>query len=132
MRTAAQLALTEITKRYDTRVVLDRVSFTIKPGEKAGVIGDNGSGKSTLLKLMAGVERPDNGELVAAFPGGVGYLPQALELPPHASPTSEHAAATRTVADTSPGVQSAHTPVDRKAVKMTRSSSSWFDWLFGR
>ncbi|NUR87633.1 MAG: ABC-F family ATP-binding cassette domain-containing protein, partial [Nonomuraea sp.] len=85
MRTAAQLALTEITKRYDTRVVLDRVSLTIKPGEKAGVIGDNGSGKSTLLKLIAGVERPDNGELVAAFPGGVGYLPQALELPPHAT-----------------------------------------------
>ncbi|NUP64164.1 MAG: ABC-F family ATP-binding cassette domain-containing protein [Nonomuraea sp.] len=85
MRTAAQLALTEITKRYDTRVVLDRVSFTIRPGEKAGVIGDNGSGKSTLLKLVAGVERPDNGELTVAFPGGVGYLPQALELPPHAT-----------------------------------------------
>ncbi|GGS81113.1 ribosomal protection-like ABC-F family protein [Nonomuraea spiralis] len=84
MRTAAQLALTEITKRYDTRVVLDRVSLTVRPGEKAGVIGDNGSGKSTLLKLMAGVERPDNGELTVVAPGGVGHLPQSLELPPHA------------------------------------------------
>ncbi|MEU1723736.1 ABC-F family ATP-binding cassette domain-containing protein [Nonomuraea sp. NPDC005692] len=85
MRTAAQLALNEITKRYDTRIVLDRVSLTVRPGEKAGVIGDNGSGKSTLLRLMAGVERPDNGELTVVAPGGVGHLPQSLELPPHAT-----------------------------------------------
>ncbi|MFF0865042.1 ABC-F family ATP-binding cassette domain-containing protein [Nonomuraea sp. NPDC003560] len=85
MRTAAQLALNEITKRYDTRIVLDRVSLTVRPGEKAGVIGDNGSGKSTLLRLMAGVERPDNGELTVVAPGGVGHLPQSLEPPPHAT-----------------------------------------------
>ncbi|PZG23690.1 ABC-F family ATP-binding cassette domain-containing protein [Nonomuraea aridisoli] len=80
-----QLALDEITKRYGTRVVLDRVSLTVRPGERIGVIGDNGSGKSTLLRLMAGAERPDNGELVVVAPGGVGYLPQSLALPPHAT-----------------------------------------------
>ncbi|MET7462897.1 ribosomal protection-like ABC-F family protein [Nonomuraea sp. NPDC005501] len=85
IRTAAQLALTEITKRYGTRVVLDRVSLTIKSGERIGVIGDNGSGKSTLIRLMADAERPDNGELVVVAPGGVGYLPQSLALPPHAT-----------------------------------------------
>ncbi|WP_106401330.1 ribosomal protection-like ABC-F family protein [Actinocorallia populi] len=85
LRIPGQLALDQITKRYATRVVLDRVSLTVKPGERLGVIGDNGSGKSTLLKLMAGAERPDNGELVAVAPGGVGYLPQSLELPPHAT-----------------------------------------------
>ncbi|MFI6736568.1 TlrC/CarA/OleB/SrmB family ABC-F type ribosomal protection protein [Nonomuraea sp. NPDC050451] len=85
MRTAAQLALTEITRRYGTRVVLDRVSLTVRPGERIGVIGDNGSGKSTLLRLMADAERPDNGELLVVAPGGVGYLPQSLALPPHAT-----------------------------------------------
>ncbi|MGW6496771.1 TlrC/CarA/OleB/SrmB family ABC-F type ribosomal protection protein [Nonomuraea angiospora] len=85
MRTAAQLALTEITKRYGTRVVLDRVSLTVRPGERIGVIGDNGSGKSTLLRLMANAERPDNGELLVVAPGGVGHLPQSLALPPHAT-----------------------------------------------
>ncbi|WP_329098707.1 TlrC/CarA/OleB/SrmB family ABC-F type ribosomal protection protein [Actinomadura citrea] len=85
MRAPAQLALDQITKRYGTRVVLDRVSLTVRPGERLGVIGDNGSGKSTLLKLMAGVERPDNGERVAVAPGGVGYLPQSLTLPPAAT-----------------------------------------------
>ncbi|MFI8433825.1 TlrC/CarA/OleB/SrmB family ABC-F type ribosomal protection protein [Streptomyces sp. NPDC079020] len=77
----AQFALHDITKRYHDRVVLDRVGLSIRPGEKAGVIGDNGSGKSTLLKLLAGRERPDNGTLTVVAPGGIGYLPQTLELP---------------------------------------------------
>ncbi|ARZ67305.1 tylosin resistance protein TlrC [Streptomyces albireticuli] len=84
MRTA-QLALHDITKRYQDRVVLDRVGFTVKPGEKVGVIGDNGSGKSTLLRLIAGRERADNGALTVVAPGGIGYLPQTLELPPEAT-----------------------------------------------
>ncbi|WP_431868079.1 ribosomal protection-like ABC-F family protein [Nocardiopsis eucommiae] len=79
MRHRSQLALSEITKRYGDQTVLDRVSLTIAPGERVGVIGDNGSGKSTLLRLLAGVEDPDNGELTARAPGGVGYLPQTLE-----------------------------------------------------
>ncbi|GAA3145908.1 ABC-F family ATP-binding cassette domain-containing protein [Nonomuraea roseoviolacea subsp. carminata] len=81
----SELSLSEVTKRYGERVVLDRVTFAVKPGERVGVIGDNGSGKSTLLRLMAGVERPDNGELVVRAPGGVGHLPQTLGLPPEAS-----------------------------------------------
>ncbi|MET9295924.1 TlrC/CarA/OleB/SrmB family ABC-F type ribosomal protection protein [Streptomyces sp. NPDC003077] len=81
----AQLTLHDITKRYHERLVLDRVGFTVKPGEKVGVIGDNGSGKSTLLKLIAGRERPDNGELTVVAPGGIGYLAQTLELPPAAT-----------------------------------------------
>jgi macrolide transport system ATP-binding/permease protein len=77
----AQLALHDITKRYQDHVVLDRIGFTVKPGEKVGVIGDNGSGKSTLIKLIAGREQPDNGALTVVTPGGVGYLAQTLELP---------------------------------------------------
>lgn len=77
----AQLTLVDTTKRYADHLVLDRVSFSVKPGEKLGVIGDNGSGKSTLLRLLAQVEEPDNGELTVASPGGIGYLPQQLDLP---------------------------------------------------
>ncbi|MFF3959339.1 TlrC/CarA/OleB/SrmB family ABC-F type ribosomal protection protein [Streptomyces sp. NPDC001890] len=77
----AQFALHDITKRYHDRIVLDRVGFSIKPGEKVGVIGDNGSGKSTLLKVLAGREQPDNGMLTVVAPGGIGHLAQTLELP---------------------------------------------------
>ncbi|MFC8267397.1 ribosomal protection-like ABC-F family protein [Streptomyces cinereoruber] len=80
-RVHSQLTLEEVTKRYDEHVVLDRVSLTVKPGEKAGVIGDNGSGKSTLLRLIAGAEAADNGEVTVTAPGGVGHLSQRLDMP---------------------------------------------------
>ncbi|MFE2595075.1 ribosomal protection-like ABC-F family protein [Streptomyces sp. NPDC059396] len=79
MRERAQLAMKDVSKAYGDRSVLDQVSLTVRPGEKAGVIGENGSGKSTLLRLLAGAERPDGGEITVRFPGGVGHLAQTLD-----------------------------------------------------
>ncbi|MFJ3087501.1 TlrC/CarA/OleB/SrmB family ABC-F type ribosomal protection protein [Streptomyces sp. NPDC086838] len=76
-----QLTLQNVTRRYDDHVVLDDVTFSIGPGEKAGIIGDNGAGKSTLLRLIAGRDSADNGELTVVAPGGTGYLAQSLALP---------------------------------------------------
>ncbi|MFC9820546.1 ATP-binding cassette domain-containing protein [Streptomyces erythrochromogenes] len=81
---STQIVLSEVAKSYDTRVVLDRVSCTVRPGERVGVVGDNGSGKSTLLRLLAGRERPDHGEVTVTAPGGIGHLAQTLDLPPDA------------------------------------------------
>ncbi|MFE9887645.1 ribosomal protection-like ABC-F family protein [Streptomyces scopuliridis] len=78
----AQLAMKDVSKAYGDRSVLDQVSLTVRPGEKAGVIGENGSGKSTLLRLLAGAERPDDGEITVRFPGGVGHLAQTFALDP--------------------------------------------------
>ncbi|WP_046500712.1 ribosomal protection-like ABC-F family protein [Streptomyces odonnellii] len=79
MRERAQLAMKDVSKAYGDRSVLDQVSLTVRPGEKAGVIGENGSGKSTLLRLLAGAERPDGGEVTVRSPGGVGHLAQTLD-----------------------------------------------------
>ncbi|MFF1445147.1 ribosomal protection-like ABC-F family protein [Streptomyces sp. NPDC058295] len=79
--TTSQIALAEVTKRYGDRGVLDRVSLTVRPGERVGIVGDNGSGKSTLLRLLAGQEPVDNGRLTVVAPGGIGHLRQTLDLP---------------------------------------------------
>jgi iron complex transport system ATP-binding protein len=52
-----------ISKSFDSRAVLEEVSFAVKEGETFGIIGPNGSGKSTMLKLISGVDRADSGEI---------------------------------------------------------------------
>lgn len=72
----------DVSRSYGDRTVLEQVSLTVRPGEKAGVIGENGSGKSTLLRLLAGAEAPDTGEITVSFPGGTGHLGQTSALDP--------------------------------------------------
>ena len=49
--------------RYENRVVLDDVSFTIKRGEAVGLVGKNGCGKSTTLKMLTRIIYPDSGSI---------------------------------------------------------------------
>ena len=53
-----------ITKRYPGTVALDRVRFRAYQNQVNVLIGENGAGKSTLMRILAGVERPDEGRLV--------------------------------------------------------------------
>jgi len=80
-RRVSQLAVGDMSKVYGDKVVLDQVTFSVRTGERIGVIGENGSGKSTLLRLLAGEERPDNGEVTVVAEGGIGHLGQTLGLP---------------------------------------------------
>ncbi|MFI6323368.1 ATP-binding cassette domain-containing protein [Nonomuraea sp. NPDC050556] len=74
-----QLTLKDVTMAYGERVVLDHVTLSVSPGERAGIVGENGSGKSTLLRLMAGVSRPTAGTVTVS--GSAGHLGQTLGLP---------------------------------------------------
>ncbi|MEJ3747938.1 ABC-F family ATP-binding cassette domain-containing protein [Actinomycetes bacterium KLBMP 9797] len=78
-----QISLHSVTKSYGERRLFDAVTAAIPPGARVGIVGENGSGKSTLLRMLAGRERPDDGEVVVAAGGGVGYLAQDAPLPPH-------------------------------------------------
>ena len=62
------------------KVILDDVSLSFLPGAKIGVVGPNGAGKSTLLRVMAGLERPSNGDARPAPDISVGLLPQEPTL----------------------------------------------------
>ncbi|MGW7481763.1 ABC-F family ATP-binding cassette domain-containing protein [Nonomuraea muscovyensis] len=72
--------LRSVSHSYDHRRVLSGVSLSVRPGERLGIVGENGSGKSTLLRLLAGIERPDEGQAVVG--DDVGHLGQTLDLPP--------------------------------------------------
>ncbi|MCX5205285.1 ATP-binding cassette domain-containing protein [Streptomyces sp. NBC_00237] len=80
-----QITALSVTKSFNGRTVLDAVTCSLAPGERTGIIGENGSGKTTLLRLFAGVEQPDEGEVVVRAEGGIGYLSQDEQLPPLAT-----------------------------------------------
>ncbi|MEU0501146.1 ABC-F family ATP-binding cassette domain-containing protein [Nocardia sp. NPDC005998] len=73
-----QLTLRGVSKSYGQRVVLECVTLSIRPGERAGIVGENGSGKSTLLRILAGIESFDDGERTVRAAGGIGHLAQTV------------------------------------------------------
>ena len=46
------------------KVILDRASFRIEPGQSLGILAPNGTGKTTVVNMMAGLEKPDEGEII--------------------------------------------------------------------
>src|SRR5580704_5085752 len=60
----AVAALRHVTKRFPGIVALDSVSLEFHPGEIHVLLGENGAGKSTLVSLLAGMQRPDEGEIL--------------------------------------------------------------------
>ena len=68
-----------LTKRYGDRAALRGVDLSAEAGEKLAVIGPNGAGKTTLLSILAGIIRPDEGE-VQLTRGEVGWVPQQAAL----------------------------------------------------
>lgn len=70
-----------ICKSYGQRQLFTGISFGIFEGDRFGLIGPNGSGKSTFLKIIAGLERPDEGEITLQRQIKVGYVPQEEAFP---------------------------------------------------
>lgn len=70
------LTLDKISKSYGEKILLQDISVGIDEGDKIGLLGINGSGKSTLLKLIAGLEEPDQGQIVSKRNLRMQYLAQ--------------------------------------------------------
>jgi ABC-2 type transport system ATP-binding protein len=89
------LEVHQLTKRYGGIAVVDRVSFTIQPGEILGYLGPNGAGKSTTVKMLIGLIQPNAGHILfdgrdvqqhlKEFQHRIGYVPEEAHLYPHLS-----------------------------------------------
>src|SRR5574344_2589781 len=67
---------------HNNKVILKDIYLSFYYGAKIGIIGLNGSGKSTLLKIIAGIEKSYQGNVVFSPGYSVGYLPQDPQLDP--------------------------------------------------
>ncbi len=77
------LTVNRISKSFNLSPILKDITFSIKPGERVGLIGANGSGKTTLLRIVAGREEPDSGQVLLTPPDlRLGYLSQGFERDP--------------------------------------------------
>lgn len=72
------ISIEQITVEFDSRRLLDNITFLVNQKDKIGLVGRNGAGKSTLLKLIAGHEQATSGKIVFSPDLTVGYLPQHM------------------------------------------------------
>ncbi len=75
------LNLEEVSKAFDIRALLERVSLGISDSDRIGIVGRNGSGKSTLMKIMSGIETPDAGRVTKSNDTRIGLLSQVDNAP---------------------------------------------------
>jgi ATP-binding cassette subfamily F protein uup len=66
----------EVSKAFDIRPLLVKVSLGISEGERIGIVGRNGAGKSTLMRIISGEETADEGRVTKSNATNIGFLAQ--------------------------------------------------------
>jgi len=67
-----------LTKRIGDRFLFRGLSLSIAEGQRVGLVAQNGTGKTSLLNILAGVDAPDEGEVILRSGLRIGYLPQSI------------------------------------------------------
>jgi len=75
----------EVSKAFDIRALLEKVSLGVSESDRIGIVGRNGSGKSTLMKIIAAVEQPDSGRVTKANSVKIGLLSQVDKADPNSN-----------------------------------------------
>lgn len=79
------LNIEHVSKIFGEKRIFDDVSYGVHEGDKIGIIGINGTGKTTLLKIIAGIEEPDEGQVIKQNGLRITYLSQNPEFPEDAT-----------------------------------------------
>src|SRR6201993_950547 len=74
------IEVSNVTKRFGSFLALDDISLEIPQGSLTAVLGPSGSGKSTLLRIVAGLERPDSGEIMLSGEAATRLTPQRRDV----------------------------------------------------
>ena len=82
------LSARDLTKSYPSSTLFDGIAIHINEGERLGIIGPNGAGKSTLLKILADMDKPDEGEIIRRRGLKLVYVAQDDRFPDGATPLS--------------------------------------------
>ncbi|MGI9241375.1 MAG: ABC-F family ATP-binding cassette domain-containing protein [Verrucomicrobiales bacterium] len=77
---SALISATDLDLTYGDQVVLNAATLAVHEGDKVGLVGRNGCGKSSFLKILAGIEKPDSGQIATRNELVVGYLSQEFTL----------------------------------------------------
>ncbi|MBD3948205.1 ABC-F family ATP-binding cassette domain-containing protein [Tuanshanicoccus lijuaniae] len=75
-----ELKITQLSKTYGTKILLDKIDWAIRTGQRVGLIGPNGTGKSSFLKVLAGIDNYDTGEITKPNDYTIAYLDQHPQL----------------------------------------------------
>jgi ATP-binding cassette subfamily F protein 3 len=76
------LSCSRLCRGFDEGPLFENVGFEVHAGERIGLVGPNGAGKTTLLRLLAGLDRPDEGEVRLHAGARISLLRQTPELAP--------------------------------------------------
>lgn len=79
----AQLTCNKLTLGYNSKIILENLSFSVNKGDYLYIVGENGSGKTTLMKTLLRLLKPMSGEIKTGdglLPDEIGYLPQQTDV----------------------------------------------------
>ena len=73
------ISINNLSIQFGGESLFDHISFIINDKDRIGLVGKNGAGKSTLLKIIKGLQRADEGDVILPDGYSIGYLPQEMD-----------------------------------------------------